>query len=67
MVQSRLDQHGRQGSALAWLFAMTVALIGLLAMEAGGIVALPADTFSRTAIANFVWVRYVLGGLLVSA
>ena len=40
---------GDKGRLRAWLFAMTVALVGLLAMEAGGIVTLPADTFPRTA------------------
>src|SRR3989344_2811326 len=55
---------GDKGRFRAWLFAMTVALIGLLAMEAGGIVALPADTFPPYRTANFAWLRYVLGGLL---
>src|SRR3989338_2052893 len=55
---------GDKGRFRAWLFAMTVALVGLLAMEASGIVALPADTFPPYRTANFAWLRYVLGGLL---
>ena len=55
---------GDKGRFRAWLFAMTVALVGLLAMEVSGIVALPADTFPPYRTANFAWLRYVLGGLL---
>jgi len=55
---------GDKGRLRAWLFAMTVALVGLLAMEVSGIVALPADTFPPYRTANFAWLRYVLGGLL---
>ncbi len=55
---------GDKGRMRAWLLAMTVALIGLLGMEAAGIVSMPSDTFPPYRTANFSWLRYVLGGFL---
>jgi len=55
---------GDTGRMRAWLLAMTVALIGVLALEASGIVALPSDTFPPYRTANFAWLRYALGGVL---
>lgn len=55
---------GDTGRMRAWLFAMAVALFGVLAMEGAGVLALPPDTFPPYRTANFAWLRYVLGGVL---
>ncbi len=55
---------GDTGRMRAWLFAMTVALLGVLALEGAGKLALPADTFPPYRTSNFAWLRYVLGGAL---
>jgi len=52
------------GRMRAWLLAMTVALGGMLLLEATGAVKLPGDTFPPYRTANFAWLRYVLGGFL---
>jgi len=61
---SDLVNIGDSGRMRAWLLAMTVALLGVLGLEAAGIVTLPGDTFPPYRTANFAWLRYVLGGLL---
>lgn len=61
---SDLTNMGDTGRMRAWLFAMVVALIGLLALEATGTVTLSNNTFPPYRTANFAWLRYVLGGLL---
>jgi len=61
---SDLVNIGDSGRMRAWLLAMTVALLGVLGMEAAGIVTLSTDTFPPYRTANFAWLRYVLGGLL---
>ena len=55
---------GDKGRLRAWLFAMTVALIGVLLLEYTGKTTLPSDTFPPYRTANFAWLRYVLGGAL---
>ena len=55
---------GDTGRMRAWLFAMAVALLGVLAMEGAGVLALPPDTFPPYRTANFAWLRYALGGVL---
>ncbi len=56
---------GDSGRLRAWLFAMAVALLGVLGLEASGILAIGTnDTFPPYRTANFAWLRYVLGGLL---
>jgi uncharacterized membrane protein YedE/YeeE len=55
---------GDTGRLRAWLFAMTVALIGVLMLENTGVISLPSDTFPPYRTANFSWLRYVLGGVL---
>jgi hypothetical protein len=55
---------GDTGRLRAWLLAMAVALSGVLALEAGGLVRLDADVFPPYRTANFAWLRYVLGGLM---
>lgn len=55
---------GDQGRLRAWLFAMAVAVIGVLALEASGAVTLATATFPPYRTPNFSWLRYLLGGLL---
>ncbi len=55
---------GDTGRMRAWVFAMAVALAGVIALEAGGIVSLPGETFPPYRTANFAWIRYLLGGLM---
>jgi hypothetical protein len=55
---------GDMGRMRAWLFAITVALGGVLLLEAMGKLTLPGDTFPPYRTGNFSWLRYVLGGLL---
>ncbi len=61
---SDLTNMGDTGRMRAWLFAIAVALTGVLIIEATGTVVLPKDTFPPYRTANFAWLRYVLGGLL---
>lgn len=55
---------GDTGRMRAWIFAMTVAMTGVLVLEASGVVALPQDTFPPYRTANFAWLRYLLGGVM---
>ncbi|MBX9812952.1 MAG: YeeE/YedE family protein [Burkholderiales bacterium] len=55
---------GDTGRMRAWVFAMTVALIGVIALEAGGAVNLSGETFPPYRTANFAWLRYLVGGLM---
>ncbi|MEK7759440.1 MAG: YeeE/YedE thiosulfate transporter family protein, partial [Pseudomonadota bacterium] len=55
---------GATGRMRAWLFAMTVALLGVMVLEGAGKLALSADTFPPYRTGNFAWLRYVLGGVL---
>lgn len=55
---------GDTGRMRAWLFAIAVALGGLLILEGTGIVVLPGDTFPPYRTANFAWLRYALGGVM---
>ncbi len=58
---------GDKGRLRAWLLAIGVAILGLVLMEASGLVKWPADSallFPPYRTANFAWLRYVLGGLL---
>jgi len=55
---------GDTGRMRAWLFAMTVALLGVMLFEFAGKLALPSDTFPPYRTANFAWLRYVLGGVM---
>ena len=54
---------GDTGRMRAWVFSMAVALAGVVALEAGGIVNLSGETFPPYRTANFAWIRYLLGGL----
>ncbi len=55
---------GETGRMRAWVFAMAVALTGVIALEAGGVVNLSGETFPPYRTANFAWLRYILGGLM---
>ena len=55
---------GDKGRLRAWLFAITVALVGVMLLEYTGKTTLPSDTFPPYRTANFAWLRYVLGGVL---
>jgi hypothetical protein len=55
---------GDTGRMRAWVFAMAVALTGVVALEAAGAVNLSRETFPPYRTANFGWLRYLLGGLM---
>jgi uncharacterized membrane protein YedE/YeeE len=55
---------GDTGRMRAWVFAMAVALAGVIALEATRTVNLSAETFPPYRTANFAWLRYIVGGLL---
>ena len=55
---------GDTGRMRAWVFAMAVALAGMIALEGAGIVNLSGETFPPYRTANFAWIRYLLGGFL---
>ena len=55
---------GDTGRMRAWVLAMAVALIGVIALEALGKINLSGDTFPPYRSANFAWPRYLVGGLL---
>lgn len=48
----------------AWLFAMVVALAGVLLLKAMGLASVAGTTFPPYRTANFAWLRYILGGLM---
>lgn len=55
---------GDTGRMRAWVFAMALALTGVIALEAGGVVNLSGETFPPYRTANFAWLRYLVGGLM---
>ena len=55
---------GDSGRMRAWVFAMAVALLGVIALEAAGIINLSGETFPPYRSANFAWPRYLVGGLM---
>ena len=55
---------GDTGRMRAWVFAMAVALIGVIALEAGGVISLSGETFPPYRTANFAALRYLAGGLM---
>lgn len=55
---------GDTGRMRAWVFAMAVALAGVIVLEAAGAVHLPAETFPPYRTPNFAWARYLAGGVL---
>ena len=55
---------GDSGRMRAWLFAMAIAILGVIAMELAGIVNLTGETFPPYRTASFGWLRYLAGGAL---
>lgn len=55
---------GDTGRMRAWVFAMAVALAGVIALEGAGVINLYGETFPPYRTANFAWVRYLLGGVM---
>src|SRR5512145_3269030 len=55
---------GDTGRMRAWVFAMAVALAGVVALEAAAAVNLSQQTFPPYRTANFAWLRYLLGGVM---
>ncbi|MFZ5557222.1 MAG: YeeE/YedE family protein [Pseudomonadota bacterium] len=55
---------GDTGRMRAWVFAMAVALLGVLGLEAAGVIALGSDTFPPYRTSQFAWSRYIVGGVL---
>ena len=58
---------GDTGRMRSWVFAMAVALAGVVVLEAAGIANLSGETFPPYRTANFAWIRYLLGGLMFGA
>jgi len=48
----------------AWVFAMAIALAGVVAFEATGTINLSGETFPPYRTASFAWLRYLIGGFL---
>lgn len=55
---------GDTGRMRAWVFAMAVALAGVIVLEATRTVNLSAETFPPYRTASFAWLRYLVGGLM---
>jgi uncharacterized membrane protein YedE/YeeE len=55
---------GDTGRVRAWGLAIAVAIAGLLALQAAGVVSLPRDTLPPYRTTEFAWLRYVLGGVM---
>ena len=55
---------GDTGRLRAWLLAIAVATLGVVALEASGKISLGSGTFPPYRTANLAWLRYVLGGLM---
>ncbi|HYH41599.1 MAG TPA: YeeE/YedE family protein, partial [Burkholderiales bacterium] len=55
---------GDTGRMRSWVFAMAIALSGVVALESTGVIQLSGETFPPYRTANFAWLRYLVGGLL---
>jgi uncharacterized protein len=55
---------GDTGRMRSWVFAMAVALGGVVLLETTGTVTLGTDTFPPYRTPQFAWLRYIVGGLL---
>jgi len=60
---SDLVNMGDSGRIRAWIFAMAVALIGVIVLEATGVVNVD-QTLPPYRGSNFAWLEYILGGLM---
>ena len=55
---------GDSGRMRAWVFAMAVALLGVITLECTGAINLSNETFPQYRSSNFAWPRYLAGGLM---
>ena len=55
---------GDTGRMRSWVFAMAIALAGVVILEATGTIDLTAETFPPYRTPNFAWLRYLAGGLM---
>jgi uncharacterized membrane protein YedE/YeeE len=55
---------GDTGRMRSWVFAMAIALAGVVLLETTGLVNLGTETFPPYRTPQFAWLRYILGGLL---
>lgn len=60
---SDLVNIGDTGRMRAWLFAMTIAMLGAIALEASQLVNLDVSRPPYRA-ASFAWIEYLIGGIL---
>ena len=55
---------GDTGRLRAWMLAIAVATLGVVALEASGTATIGTSTFPPYRTPNLAWLRYVLGGLM---
>jgi uncharacterized membrane protein YedE/YeeE len=55
---------GDTGRLRAWLFAIAVATLGVVVLEASGKATIGTSTFPPYRTPNLAWLRYLLGGLM---
>ena len=60
---SDLVNMGDSGRIRAWVFAMAVALIGVIVLEASGVVSVN-QTLPPYRGSSFAWLEYILGGIM---
>ena len=60
---SDLVNMGDSGRIRAWVFAMAVALIGVIVLEASGVVSVD-QTLPPYRGSSFAWLEYILGGIM---
>ena len=60
---SDLVNMGDSGRIRAWIFAMAVALIGVIVLEASGTMSVD-QTLPPYRGSNFAWLDYILGGII---
>jgi hypothetical protein len=66
---SDLINMGDKGRLAAWLLAIAVAMLGVVALQAGGLVDMSLTTANDSSqppyrVPMFVWPRYIVGGVL---
>ncbi len=66
---SDLVNMGDKGRITAWLLAIAVAMLGVVALQAGGLIDMSLTTANDSSqppyrVPMFVWPRYIIGGLL---
>jgi len=66
---SDLINMGDKGRLGSWFLAIAIAMLGVVALQAGGLIDMSLTTANDTSqppyrVPMFVWPRYILGGLL---